>query len=143
MSRTSAALTATSLQAAASAACRANFYIFAKQAFAELHPGVQLDEAPYIEALAFAIQEVADGRNRRLNINVPPRHLKSFLVSVALPAWLMGRDPSFKTLFAAYGQDGTVKANAPIVRIGSLARPACLALANPPAPSAISTQHPR
>lgn len=105
MSRTSAVFTATSLQAAASAACRANFYIFAKQAFVELHPGVQLDEAPYIEALAFAIQEVADGRNRRLNINVPPRHLKSFLVSVALPAWLMGRDPSFKTLFAAYGQD--------------------------------------
>ena len=105
MSRTTAGIVPASPQALALAACRANFYLFAKQAFVELHPGVQLDEAPYIEALAFAIQEVADGRNRRLNINVPPRHLKSFLVSVALPAWLMGRDPSFKTLFAAYGQD--------------------------------------
>ena len=85
--------------------CRTSFYVFAQQSFAVLHPGVPLVLAPYIEALCYAIQQVAVGENRRLNINVPPRHLKSFLVSVALPAWMMGRDPSTKILFAAYGQE--------------------------------------
>jgi hypothetical protein len=36
---------------------------------------------------------------------VPPRHLKSLAASIALPAWLLGHDPSLAIVNVAYGQD--------------------------------------
>ena len=46
-----------------------------------------------------------DGRIRRLIINVPPRSLKSHLVSVAFPAWVLGHKPDHQIICASYGQD--------------------------------------
>jgi hypothetical protein len=48
---------------------------------------------------------VRAGRIRRLIINVPPRHLKSHLASVAFPAWSLGHDPSMQILCVSYAQD--------------------------------------
>ena len=45
------------------------------------------------------------GECRRLLITVPPRHLKSICTAVALPAWLLGRDPACKIMVASYGAD--------------------------------------
>jgi len=36
---------------------------------------------------------------------MPPRHLKSHLVSVAFPAWCLGRNPSLQILCVSYAQD--------------------------------------
>ena len=41
----------------------------------------------------------------RLIINIPPRHLKSLASSVALPAWLLGRDPTRAIINVTYGQE--------------------------------------
>src|SRR5213079_2203019 len=41
----------------------------------------------------------------RLIINLPPRHLKSLLASVAFPAWCLGHDPSAQFLSVSYAQD--------------------------------------
>jgi hypothetical protein len=41
----------------------------------------------------------------RLIINLPPRHLKSLLASVAFPAWCLGHDPSAQILCVSYAQD--------------------------------------
>ena len=38
-------------------------------------------------------------------ITVPPRHLKSVTAAVALPAFLLGRDPSVKIIIASCGSD--------------------------------------
>jgi hypothetical protein len=38
-------------------------------------------------------------------INLPPRHLKSLLASVAFPAWCLGLDPSVQILCVSYAQD--------------------------------------
>jgi hypothetical protein len=38
-------------------------------------------------------------------INMPPRHLKSHLASVAFPAWCLGHDPSAQLLCVSYAQD--------------------------------------
>jgi hypothetical protein len=38
-------------------------------------------------------------------INMPPRHLKSHLASVAFPAWCLGHDPSAQILCVSYAQD--------------------------------------
>jgi len=48
---------------------------------------------------------VYHGRIRRLIVNVPPRHLKSHLGSVAFPAWCLGHDPSAQILCVSYAQD--------------------------------------
>lgn len=74
--------------------------------FETLHP----DETPlqlawYLKAMCHALEEVRLGRNDRLVITVPPRHLKSITASVAFAAWLLGNKPSLKILVASYSQD--------------------------------------
>jgi len=45
----------------------------------------------------------------RLIINIPPRHLKSIIVSVAWPAWLLGKWPNKKIIVASYCQNLSTK----------------------------------
>ena len=53
--------------------------------------------------MARALEKVGTGETRRLLIAIPPRHGKSILASVALPAWILGRDPTRKIICASYG----------------------------------------
>lgn len=53
----------------------------------------------HIDALAQALMQVSEGKIKRLIINMPPRTLKSHCVSIAFPAWLLGRDPRQKILY--------------------------------------------
>jgi hypothetical protein len=46
-----------------------------------------------------------DHRKPVIIINLPPRHLKSLLASIAFPAWCLGRDPSAQILCVSYAQD--------------------------------------
>jgi hypothetical protein len=40
----------------------------------------------------------------RLIINLPPRHLKSHLASIAFPAWCLGHDPRMRILCVSHAQ---------------------------------------
>ena len=84
---------------------RSNFYFLVTEAFRILHPGAALSKEPYLEAMCWQLQEVAEGRTQRLLVTVPPRHLKSVCTSVALVAWMLGHDPSLKMIVASYGED--------------------------------------
>ncbi len=84
---------------------RADFYFFLVRCFTELHPGHEFSPAWHAEVLAAKLQGVGDGSVKRLVVNVPPRHLKSLAASVALPAWLLGRDPSLAIVNVTYAQD--------------------------------------
>ena len=48
------------------------------------------------------LQAVADGKIKRLIVNMPPRHTKSEFASYLFPAWLMGRDPTKKIIQATH-----------------------------------------
>jgi hypothetical protein len=48
----------------------------------------------HIELIAAELAAVRAGRIGRLLVNLPPRHLKSHLASVAFPAWCFGHQPS-------------------------------------------------
>ena len=48
--------------------------------------------------MAEAFERVADGRCKRLIINMPPRHTKSEFASYLLPAWFLGRFPHKKVI---------------------------------------------
>jgi len=75
-----------------------NFTAFSRFAFRELHPETELIESWHLDVLSDALQRVDAGEITRLMINMPPRTLKSFTASVALPVWMLGRDPSRKVL---------------------------------------------
>jgi predicted phage terminase large subunit-like protein len=92
----------TELATTANAARRQNFYIFLLYAFSVIHPGRVLSEEPYLETLCFELQETVSEAGGRLIITMPPRYLKSVAASIALPAWVLGRDSSSKVLVASY-----------------------------------------
>ena len=50
------------------------------------------------EKMARAFEAVAEGRCKRLIINMPPRHTKSEFASYLLPAWFLGKFPSKKVI---------------------------------------------
>jgi predicted phage terminase large subunit-like protein len=49
------------------------------------------------------------GKLRRLLVNVPPRSLKSIVYSVALPAFILGHDPTKRLIVVSYGADLSIK----------------------------------
>ena len=59
----------------------------------------------HYEAIAAKLTALYQRRIGRLIINVPPRHLKSHLASVAFPAWCLGHEPSTQMLCVSYAQD--------------------------------------
>ena len=78
---------------------------FTHRSFLELNPGEEFFSNWHIESVAAKLEEVRRGSCKRLIINVPPRHLKSLLASVAFPAWLLGHEPSKQILSVTYAQD--------------------------------------
>jgi predicted phage terminase large subunit-like protein len=48
--------------------------------------------------MAAAFERVAEGKVKRLIINMPPRHTKSEFASYLLPAWFLGRFPHKKVI---------------------------------------------
>jgi predicted phage terminase large subunit-like protein len=77
---------------------RKDFASFARKAFPYEHNGNVLGQDRYIDLLCYELNRVALGEERRLLINLPPRHLKTFLCSICLPAWVLAHNPSTKTL---------------------------------------------
>jgi predicted phage terminase large subunit-like protein len=84
---------------------RMDFMSFLVRAYDELNPQGNLILGQYIDLLASRLQKCVKGHSRRLIVNLPPRTLKSHTASVALPAWLLGHDPSKEIICASYGQD--------------------------------------
>src|SRR6201987_819319 len=87
------------------AALRNDFALFAARCFHQLNPQAELAMNWHLEVIAAKLTAVRDGEIRRLIINLPPRHLKSLMASIAFPAWCLGLDPSAQILCVSYAQD--------------------------------------
>ena len=61
--------------------------------FETVSPGDVFRPNWHIDAMTYAAELVINGKNKRLITTVPPRHLKSIIFSVALPAFLLELDP--------------------------------------------------
>src|SRR3954470_19951493 len=88
---------------------RQDFVAFLEKVFATVSPGQRYLPNWHIEAMAHQFSEIAAGRVVRLVVTVPPRSLKSIGASVALPAWLLGHDPTRRIICASYAQELSVK----------------------------------
>src|ERR1700738_3984990 len=84
---------------------RSDFSFFAQRCFSELNPQAELAMNWHLEVIAAKLTAVREGKIRRLIINLPPRHLKSLMASIAFPAWCLGHDPSAQILCVSYAQD--------------------------------------
>lgn len=82
---------------------RKDFFTFILRVYVELHGEVP-DNNFHIELMA-AWLDVVRSRRRRLAIALPPRSLKSVVVSIGLPAWLLGHNPKRQIICASYGQE--------------------------------------
>jgi hypothetical protein len=84
---------------------RSDLSCFAERCFAELNPRAPFLPNCHIEVIAAKLTAVREGKIKRLIINLPPRHLKSLLASIAFPAWYLGHDPSAQIRCVSYAQD--------------------------------------
>ena len=90
-------------------ALRTDFLSFLRSCMLTLNPGTPFLENWHIEAIAYQLEQVRSGKVNRLIINLPPRYLKSIMVSVAFPAFLLGHDPRRKIFGISYGADLATK----------------------------------
>ena len=72
---------------------RQSFGAFAEKVFRTLNPGQVFLPNWHIDLLCDDLERVRCGEVRRRIINLPPRGLKSMLVSIAFPAFVLGHDP--------------------------------------------------
>src|SRR6202048_2039333 len=70
-----------------------DFSAFVMKVFETVSPGVFLPNW-HIDAMTYVAELVIAGKINRLITTVPPRHLKSIIFTVALPAFLLGQDPT-------------------------------------------------
>jgi len=56
----------------------------------------------HIKQIAEKLQQVYDGKIKRLIINEPPRHGKSWLASKLFPSWFLGNRPSSQIIITSY-----------------------------------------
>jgi len=85
---------------------RNDFLSFALRVVRELNPGRTFHQSWLHEAMSTYLGIVALERvHDRLIINVPPRSAKSTFATVALPAFLLGRDPTLRIITISYSNE--------------------------------------
>lgn len=83
---------------------RLDFWVFVQRVFVEL-TGEAFQDNWHIQLLCAEVDRIRTEPNTKLAIALPPRSLKSIIVSVALPAWLLGHNPGLEIVCASYGQE--------------------------------------
>ncbi len=84
---------------------------FVKQAWPVLEPTTAFVNGWHIQAICEHLSAVKDGQIKRLLINMPPRHMKSTIVSVMWPVWMWLHDPSIRWLCASYALSLAIRDN--------------------------------
>lgn len=84
--------------------CKRRLYDFTKFAWKVIEPGRRFIGGWHIEAICEHLEACTRGEIRNLLINMPPRHMKSTLVSVIWPAWVWISNPSASWIFSSYSQ---------------------------------------
>ena len=66
-------------------------------------------EGKHHQRIAEKFNELAEGKIKRLIINMPPRHTKSEFASFLLPAWMIGRRPKLKIIQSTHTTELAVR----------------------------------
>jgi predicted phage terminase large subunit-like protein len=82
---------------------------FVRQAWPILEPGTPYVHGWHIDAICEHLEGITQGHLHNLIINVPPRHMKSYLVCVFWPAWEWIEGPWLEYLTSSYGADLAIR----------------------------------
>ena len=66
-------------------------------------------EGRHHRIIAEKLEAIAEGKLKRLIINMPPRHSKSELASYLMPSWFLGRNPKLKIIQATMNTELAVR----------------------------------
>src|SRR5271155_3700297 len=82
---------------------------FVHQAWHVVEPATPFVPGWHIDAIVDHLEAVTRGQLRNLLINVPPRHMKSLLVSVFWPAWEWIKHPERRWLYSSYAASLSIR----------------------------------
>ena len=68
-----------------------------------VYPGYKV--GPHHRRLAKIFEDIANGKKRRVIVNIAPRHGKSEMISYLAPAWFLGKYPYKKVIMASHTAD--------------------------------------
>ena len=83
---------------------RNDFKSFVIKVFQTVSNDTYLDNW-HIDVVCNEIEQMIAGENTRLIVNLPPRNMKSIICSVALPAYLLGKNPHEQIVCVSYSDD--------------------------------------
>tara|TARA_R110002124_G_scaffold169755_1_gene337351 strand:+ start:2447 stop:3937 length:1491 start_codon:yes stop_codon:yes gene_type:complete len=87
------------------ATLRRDILAFSEKVFRTLEPTAPFYPNWHMEAISESLNQTRDGRINRLIINVPPRSLKSIMISIAYSAFMLGHNPEVKLICVSYAKD--------------------------------------
>lgn len=82
---------------------------FVRQAWPIVEPATAFVPGWHIDAICEHLEAISRGEIRNLLINVPPRHMKSLLVSVFWPTWEWARHPELRWLYSSYAASLSIR----------------------------------
>lgn len=82
--------------------CRRHLEPFIVRVFETLHPTMLFQYNWHIGLIAEYLEAMYLGQIMKLIINIPPRTLKSICCSVALPSWVLGKNPAERIICSSY-----------------------------------------
>lgn len=97
-----AGLAAPALQAAENWQCAHQLHAYVRAAWPLAEPGLPFYDNWHIGLICEYLQAVSDLEIHNLVINIPPRHMKSLLVSVFWPTWSWITHPELRWLTGSY-----------------------------------------
>lgn len=81
--------------------CENDFSFFSRQMLKVIEPETNFIWNWHLDVLCKACEDVYAGKYPKLDINMPPRMLKSLIVNVLFPTWVWTKNPSSKFLCAS------------------------------------------
>ncbi len=89
--------------------CRRSLLHFIKRAWKIVEPATEFVGGWHIEAICKHLEAVTRGEIKNLIINMPPRHMKTLIVSIFWPCWEWLSSPSRTWLFASHSMKLSLK----------------------------------
>lgn len=90
------------VESAKTATAERSLFSFVRQSWPVLEPENEYLKNWHIRLICDSLSMVTSGKWKRLAINIPPRYMKSLLVSVNWPVWTWINQPEKRFMFTSY-----------------------------------------
>jgi predicted phage terminase large subunit-like protein len=91
--------------------CRRSLKAFTRSVWPIVEPGTPFVDGMPIDAIVVHLEALTRGDIKRLIVNIPPRHMKSTLISVIWPVWCWIHNPEDRFLCASYALSLSIRDN--------------------------------